>query len=304
MRRISTVDLMLLATVLLWALNFTVTKYVADARIPAARLRRDPLRGGRGDLRRLACGARAGLRDQQARLDAARDRAAVSLAQPDRYVYALKLTTATTVALILGTTPIFAALGRLRARARAADPAASGSRPRSGSPASRSSRSARAAASRGTSAATCSRSSPRRPGPPTRCGRAADAPLLAVPDQRGRARSSAGSRSRAHGSHQLSPRSCGPARLAGLASASPTRSLGPLVLTNVLWFTAVGRVGPSRATLFANIQPFFAAVFAVLLLSEHLHLGPGRRRRRDRGRASSSRAAAADQTPSRTPLVD
>jgi len=47
--------------------------------------------------------------------------------------------------------------------------------------------------------------------------------------------------------------------------------LGPLVLTNLLWFTAVHRVGPARATLFANVQPFVAAVFAFLILSEHLH---------------------------------
>jgi drug/metabolite transporter (DMT)-like permease len=48
--------------------------------------------------------------------------------------------------------------------------------------------------------------------------------------------------------------------------------IGPLALTNVLWFTAIGRVGPSRATLFANIQPFVAAVFAYLILSEQLHV--------------------------------
>lgn len=46
--------------------------------------------------------------------------------------------------------------------------------------------------------------------------------------------------------------------------------LGPLVLTNVLWFTAIDRVGPSRATLVTNLQPFLAALFAVLLLSEEL----------------------------------
>jgi drug/metabolite transporter (DMT)-like permease len=45
-------------------------------------------------------------------------------------------------------------------------------------------------------------------------------------------------------------------------------TLGPLVLTNVLWFTAIDRVGPSRATLVTNLQPFLAAVFALLLLSE------------------------------------
>ena len=46
--------------------------------------------------------------------------------------------------------------------------------------------------------------------------------------------------------------------------------IGPLVLTNILWFTAVHRVGPSRATLFANLQPFFAALFALLILDEHI----------------------------------
>jgi drug/metabolite transporter (DMT)-like permease len=44
--------------------------------------------------------------------------------------------------------------------------------------------------------------------------------------------------------------------------------LGPLVLTNILWFRAVSRVGPSRATLVTNLQPFIAAVFALVLLSE------------------------------------
>ena len=47
--------------------------------------------------------------------------------------------------------------------------------------------------------------------------------------------------------------------------------VGPLFLTNLLWFTAVHRVGAARATLFANIQPFVAAVFAYVILSEHLH---------------------------------
>lgn len=46
--------------------------------------------------------------------------------------------------------------------------------------------------------------------------------------------------------------------------------LGPLVLTNYLWFTAIERVGPSRATLATNLQPFLAALFAVVLLSEEL----------------------------------
>jgi drug/metabolite transporter (DMT)-like permease len=47
--------------------------------------------------------------------------------------------------------------------------------------------------------------------------------------------------------------------------------VGPLFLTNILWFTAIDRVGPSRATLFANIQPFFAVLFALVILNEHLN---------------------------------
>jgi drug/metabolite transporter (DMT)-like permease len=47
-------------------------------------------------------------------------------------------------------------------------------------------------------------------------------------------------------------------------------ALGPLVLTNVLWFRSLDRIGAARATLAANLQPFVAALFAVVLLSERL----------------------------------
>ncbi len=47
-------------------------------------------------------------------------------------------------------------------------------------------------------------------------------------------------------------------------------TLGPLVLTNLLWFKAIDQVGPSRAALFANLQPFLAAIIALVLLSEKL----------------------------------
>jgi drug/metabolite transporter (DMT)-like permease len=46
--------------------------------------------------------------------------------------------------------------------------------------------------------------------------------------------------------------------------------LGPLVTTNVLWFRSLHRIGPARATLAANLQPFVAVVFAVILLSESM----------------------------------
>jgi drug/metabolite transporter (DMT)-like permease len=44
--------------------------------------------------------------------------------------------------------------------------------------------------------------------------------------------------------------------------------LGPLVVANLLWFSAISRVGPSHAAVFANLQPFLGAIFALLILSE------------------------------------
>jgi hypothetical protein len=46
--------------------------------------------------------------------------------------------------------------------------------------------------------------------------------------------------------------------------------LGPLSLTNLLWFNSIERVGPSRASLYANLQPFLGAIFALLILSESI----------------------------------
>lgn len=47
-------------------------------------------------------------------------------------------------------------------------------------------------------------------------------------------------------------------------------TLGPLVLTNELWFRSLDRIGPARATLASNLMPFLAAGIAVVLLSERL----------------------------------
>jgi drug/metabolite transporter (DMT)-like permease len=47
-------------------------------------------------------------------------------------------------------------------------------------------------------------------------------------------------------------------------------TLGPLVATNFLWFRALARIGPARATLALNLQPFMAALLAVALLGEAL----------------------------------
>jgi drug/metabolite transporter (DMT)-like permease len=46
--------------------------------------------------------------------------------------------------------------------------------------------------------------------------------------------------------------------------------LMPLFLTNLLWFNSIDRVGPSRASIYANLQPFLGALFALVLLHEPL----------------------------------
>ena len=70
------------------------------------------------------------------------------------------------------------------------------------------------------------------------------------------------------GSRQLAGQSFGLGWLVWLGFAFAV--LGPLVTTNFLWFTAIDRVGPSRASLFANLQPFLAAIIALLVLHERI----------------------------------
>jgi drug/metabolite transporter (DMT)-like permease len=57
---------------------------------------------------------------------------------------------------------------------------------------------------------------------------------------------------------------------AGVWALMVYATLGPLVVTNILWFRSVHRIGANRATLAANLQPFIGAVLAVILLSEPL----------------------------------
>jgi drug/metabolite transporter (DMT)-like permease len=71
------------------------------------------------------------------------------------------------------------------------------------------------------------------------------------------------------GAHQIAAQHFSFGWLAWLAFVYAV--IGPLFLTNVLWFTAMDRVGPSRAALFANFEPFVAVVFAVVLLSDRLY---------------------------------
>jgi drug/metabolite transporter (DMT)-like permease len=37
-----------------------------------------------------------------------------------------------------------------------------------------------------------------------------------------------------------------------------------------MWFTAIDKVGAARASLYANLQPFLGAFFALVVLSEEM----------------------------------
>ena len=178
------------------------------------------------------------------------------------FVYSRRQTSAATVTLFLGDAADLHRRCRARRRARAPAARRSGS-PRRVSFAGVALRRVRLGRrSPATSAATRSRSRRPRRGPRTR---SLIAPLMARyspfrisslvlllrldPARSHRAR--------------IRRRAELPLRHAGLGRASPSRSSGRSFLTNMLWFTAIDRVGPSRASLFANLQPFFGVVFAL-----------------------------------------
>jgi drug/metabolite transporter (DMT)-like permease len=48
-------------------------------------------------------------------------------------------------------------------------------------------------------------------------------------------------------------------------------ALASAAFGNVLWFKGIDRVGPGRAALYVNLQPFLGAVFALIVLSESLN---------------------------------
>ncbi len=59
--------------------------------------------------------------------------------------------------------------------------------------------------------------------------------------------------------------------ITGLAWAAAVYSLFfSLVFTNIMWFEGIHRVGAARASLYANLQPFLGAIFALLILSEDM----------------------------------
>ena len=266
MHRPTRVELMLFVVVVLWALNLTVTRYLLTHGF-------QPLAYAtlRYTLAALIFLALTLVLEGTLRVDR-RAGGVIALAivllvgNQLSFVYALDRTTASTVGLVLGATPIFAALfglalGRERARAAVLDRARS-----CRSPASRSSRSARARDVSGGSvgillavltAATwagysvliaplMANYSPYRV---SAIVLAATALALAV-----------------IGSRQTTSQAWDLGADVWLLFAFSV--LGPLVLTNVLWFRSLYRIGAARATLATNLQPFVAAIFAVILLSE------------------------------------
>jgi drug/metabolite transporter (DMT)-like permease len=269
-RRFTTADLMLTATVLIWALNFTVTKYVLEHGFQP--LAYSTVRYGAAALlfAGLTYGIEGSLRVGRRHLLLLLAAAAVGIwLNQLSYVYAIKLTTASTTALILGATPIFTALfafavglERLRGRFWVAAVVsfvgvaliAAGA---SGGLTADLKGDALGVATAATWAAYSVAVAPlMRTYSPVRISAfvllAGWIPLAA---------SAAG---------QIASQSFSLEPLVWLCLGYAI--LGPLVLTNVLWFSAVHRVGPSHATLFANMQPFIAVIFAVLILSERLTL--------------------------------
>jgi drug/metabolite transporter (DMT)-like permease len=256
---------MLLGTVSLWALNFTVSKYILD----------EGFRPLAYSSVRYACAAlvfvaitlvwEGSLRIGTTQLPLVLACTVLLFANQLSFVYALKFTTATTVALLFGTLPIFTAIlargsgvEHLSARFWAAAVLSFGGVAlvaigSGGDLSSNLKGDALAVSGSITWAGYSVAISPlMRRYSPFRLSAvflaAVTLPLVLA------------------GSQQLANQSFHFGALVWLGFAFAV--LGPLVTTNLLWFTAIDRVGPSRASLFANLQPFLAALIALLLLSE------------------------------------
>jgi drug/metabolite transporter (DMT)-like permease len=264
--RVRTVDLMLLGTVLLWALNSTVTRYVlthgfhplayATIRYAAATAlfwlftwsRERSFRIARRDLRYVAIAATMIFANQLC------------------FVYSIDKTSAATVTLFLGTTPIFigvvASVIGLERMGRGFWVAASASIVGVAFVASGSGGFSGHVFGDGLAVSTAltwamysvAITPLMRRYSPFRISAIVLAsgwvPIAAV------------------GIHQTTGQTFHFGTLLWICFAFAV--VGPLFLTNILWFTAISKVGPSRASLFSNMQPAFGVLFALVLLGEHL----------------------------------
>src|SRR5919198_2987708 len=267
MRRVSRADLMLLVTVCLWGFNVTVTKYVLT---PGFRpLAYSAVRYGGAALlfSALTYQHERSLRVRRRDLPLLLGAAALGIwLNQLSFMYAVKLTTATTVGLCLGTIPIFTALiarafgiERLSRRFWAASAVsfAGVALVAAGSGGGLSADVAGDLLAVATSATWAAYSVSISPLMRTYSPYQISAFALAV----------GWIALAATGANQLAAQDWGAVgwlRWVG----PPFALLRPLLLTHPLWFTAIDEVGPSRATLFANLQPFIAAIFALAILSE------------------------------------
>jgi drug/metabolite transporter (DMT)-like permease len=269
MRRPSTVELMLLTTVLLWALNLSVTRYIlTHGFLP---LSYATVRYGLAGLIfvALTLAAERTLRMERRHVPLLALAAVTLWLNQLSFVFALDVTTASTIGLVLGAIPIFAALfglalGTERPTTRfwvAATVSFVGvGLVAAGSGGELSSDLWGILFGLSTAATWAAYS-------------VTVAPLM---------RTYSPSRMSA----VVIPATWGALLLTGLPQTTDQdwelgweiwplmifATLGPLVLTNVLWFRSIHRIGANKATLAANLQPFVAAVLAVLLLSESITL--------------------------------
>lgn len=269
MRRLSTVELMLLATILLWALNLSVTKYILThglLPLPYA-----TVRYGLAALIfvGLTLAAEKTLRIERRHVAVLVFAAVTLWLNQLAFVFALDLTTATTIGLLLGAIPIFAAifglpLGRERLTGRfwlAAGVSFAGV----------------ALVAVGSGGDVSGGYAGILLGLATGASWAAYSVAVTPMMQ---------SYSPLRVSAVVIPLAWVLLALTGIAQSADQdwglgweiwallvgATIGPLVLTNVLWFRSLHRIGPAKATLAVNLQPFVAAVLAVILLSEPLSL--------------------------------
>jgi drug/metabolite transporter (DMT)-like permease len=267
MRRPSTVELMLLTTVLLWSLNLSVTKYILThgfGPLPYASVRYGL---AAAIFVALTLAAERTLRIERRHLPIVGLAAACLWLNQLSFVFALQETTASTIGLLLGAIPIFAALfglllgterpsGRFLVAAAISFVGVALVALGSGGEVSGSALGILLGLSTGATWAAYS---------------VIIAPLMET-------------YSPSRVSAVVIPAAWVALTLTGLPEISDQdwsvgweiwallvfATLGPLVLTNVLWFRSLHRIGANRATLAANLQPFVAAVLAVILLSEPL----------------------------------
>jgi drug/metabolite transporter (DMT)-like permease len=264
--RFSAADAMLVTTVLFWALNFTVSKYILEHGMQPLQYSSSRYAIAALIFASITYAAERSLRVSRRDLAILLACACLLFVNQVGFVYSLHFTTATTVALIFGTLPIFTGLiaavtgiEQLTPRfALAAGVSFAGvalvATGDGGALSADVKGDLLALLGAATWAAYSVAIGPllRRYSP----FRISFVVLAATTIPLGLA-----------GSHQLSGDWPGGGLLwLGFAFAV----LGPLVLTNVLWFRAIHAVGPSRASLFANLQFFLAAIFAVLMLSESI----------------------------------